>query len=563
MASGSFVTSYCKNARISIKVITMKTPKKNIQVSSKNVELNAHDQEHKKWNRRSFLQALGLVGGGSIMLAGAPISASRPSPLAIALNNSEAEDRILLLIRLKGGNDGLNTIVPIYDFGTYESNRPTLKFARNTLYELNSDFGIPEHMNPLQQMWGEGQFKVVHGVGYSEQNLSHFRSSDIWASGEEIEYEDTGVFGRYFENLYPDYLTNLPEVPPALQIGSIGNLIFAGSDNNYAFSVSNPDQLSQIAQNGTLHDINNLPDCTYGEQLGFMRSTANTTFTYAGVINQAYENSSNTVTYGEGDLAQQLAIIARMIKGGLGTKVYLVTLDGFDTHAGQTDTHQELMTDLTDSISKFYEDLKSSGWDDKVLSITFSEFGRRSFENGSKGTDHGAAAPALLFGPPLNGNGFVGEHPDLSDLDEVLNLKSSIDFRQLYATVLKEWMCLDNNLVDTLLLNGAYENLSLGFDCSALSVDENPTINTNFFHVATYKNSITYLEIKIPTTQHIVIKLYDVIGQEVGTIKNEMMFPGSHQINIKQALKKNISSGHYIYRISTNRKNYSKSIILK
>lgn len=542
----------------------MKTPYKNFNYNTaQKKSVSAHDQEHKHWNRRSFLQALGLVGGGSMLLAGSPISASRPSPLSAALSSAESEGRILVLIRLKGGNDGLNTIVPLYDYDTYASKRPTLRFNKSDLYNLSSDFAIPNYMKGLQSLWGEGKFKVVHGVGYNEQNLSHFRSSDIWASGEETEFEDTGVLGRYFENIYPDFITNLPEIPPAIQIGSIGNLIFDGDETNYAFSVSNPDQLEKIAESGTLHDVVNLPDCTYGEQLGFMRTAANTTFTYAGVINQAYENSTNAVEYGDGDLAGQLAIISRMIKGNLGTKIYLVTLDGFDTHADQKNDHQALMTDLADSISTFYEDLATAGLEEQVLSMTFSEFGRRIFENGSQGTDHGAAAPALLFGPAVNGNGFIGEHPDLEDPEGPGNLKAAIDFRQVYASVLKEWLCLDASLVDSVLLRGSFESLSLGFSCNTLSISGNNTTYDPFVHVATYQQDRTFLEFTVAAAQHMDIKLYNIIGQEMGTLKNEMMTPGSYKIDIKKSISTTLMSGQYIYRIVTNTNRYSRSVLIK
>ena len=163
--------------------------------------------------------------------------------------------------------------------------------------------------------------KVVPGVGYPQQNLSHFTSSDIWASASTPTYEPTGWWGRYFEDLYPDYLTNPPEVPPAVQIGSVGNLVFEGSESNYAFSVANIDQLSNIVNNGAVHDVLNLPDCVYGDKLLFMRATTNTTFTYAQVINDAYLASSNNANYTTEELSKQLALVARLIKGGLGTKV--------------------------------------------------------------------------------------------------------------------------------------------------------------------------------------------------------------------------------------------------
>ncbi|MFT4673716.1 MAG: hypothetical protein ACJAYD_000546 [Patiriisocius sp.] len=524
---------------------------------------HAHDQEHATWNRRSFIQALGLAGAGSMMLGGTNVSATAPSPLSVALSQTE-NDNILVIIRLKGGNDGLNTIVPVYDYDTYANLRPTIYHQENDLLALSPDFSIPNYMNPLESVWGDGNMKVIHGVGYPVQDLSHFRSSDIWASTDAINVEPTGWWGRYFENLYPDYLINPPAAPPAIQIGSIGNLIFEGSDNNYAFSVANPDQLASVAENGSLHDVVNIPECVYGDKLLFMRATANTTFTYTGVINDAYMASTNEAPYTENPLSKQLAIIARMIKGGLGTKVYMVSLDGFDTHANQVQKHRTLQEDLASSIKNFYDDLATAGYDNTVLGMTISEFGRRPFENGSNGTDHGAASPTMLFGAGLNGSGFVGEHPDLdaSAWDINSNLVPSTDFRDVYASVLTDWFCLDPSIVNTILLNDTYETLELGFNCQGLGFQDVGNIS-NFTHVPTYRDNRTYIEIKIENTAHLDIKLFNILGQEVATLNNEILYPGKHIIDVKSRANMRLPLGQYIYRINTRGQFYSKSIIIK
>lgn len=521
-----------------------------------------HNEEHNTWNRRSFLQALGLIGGGTIMVGGANLTASVPSRLTAALANSANNGRILLLIRLKGGNDGLNTIVPIYDYDFYAQNRPTIKHELSDLYQLSPDFGIPPSMQSLQSLWGDGKMKVVQGVGYPDQNLSHFRSSDIWASADAVNVESTGVFGRYFEDIYPDYLINPPAEPPAIQIGSIGNLLFDGLDTTYAFSVANPEQLASIAENGVLHDVLNIPGCTYGDQLGFMRGMTNTTFTYAGVINEAYEAADNAVDYGDSSFAKQLKIVARMIKGGLGTQVYMVTLSGFDTHANQVEDHDNLMLDLSTTVKAFYDDLATVGRDHRVIGMTFSEFGRRIEENGSNGTDHGAASPVMMFGSKLDGNGFIGSQPDLQSPDGNGNLQFGTDFRSIYATVLKEWLCIDAALVDEILLDGGYDTLDLGFNCSNLSTPDFGTPD-GFFHLATYQNQQTYLEFTLPSPAKIHIELYNIIGQKVGTINNDFLLAGPHKIDIKQAIQKRLFTGQYIYRINYGGKAYSKSILIK
>lgn len=520
-----------------------------------------HNEEHKTWNRRSFLQALGLVGGGTIAFANNALTINKPSLLGMALSQSDNEN-ILVIVRLKGGNDGLNTVIPMYDYDTYASARPTIKINQQDTFALDSDFAMPNFMNPLESLWGEGKMKVVHGVGYEDQSLSHFTSSDIWASTDASNQEETGWMGRYFEDLYPDYLFNPPASPPAIQIGSAGNLIFDGNSLNYSFAVSNPATLFSIAENGTVYDINNLPDCTHGDKLGFLRGLVNTTYNYAGIINEAYDNSSDQVDYGSTSLGQQLSLVARLIKGDLGTKIYMVTLDGFDTHSNQANKHQNLMSTLSQTMAAFYQDLELAGWDNKVLGMTISEFGRRPYENGSNGTDHGAASTMLMFGPALDGNGFAGTHPDLSDVDARGNLKFDVDYRSIYTSILTDWLCIDSGLVNLIMLGQEYPTLDLGFNCSSLSTPDFDSAAMSVTHGAFYQNEDTFIHFKNPTTAHVVVKLYNLLGQEIGTIKNEMLFSGTHQFDVKRALSKEIQTGQYIYRIAVSGKYYSKSLLI-
>jgi uncharacterized protein (DUF1501 family) len=520
-----------------------------------------HNHEHDYWSRRSFIQALGLVGGGSMLMGKQSVSAAQATPLTVALSESQ-NDNILVIIRLNGGNDGLNTIVPVYDYATYANLRPNIRHLEPNLMPLNDDFSLPNYMNDLESLWGDGQMKVVHGVGYPDQNLSHFRSSDIWASAAHQYEEHTGWWGRYFEDLYPDYLTNPPAAPPAIQVGNIGNLIFDGFDNNYAFTFANIEQLETVGANGAIHDVINVPNCIYGDKLTFLRAAANTTFTYSGVIHDAYMASSNNANYGNGSLAAQLSAVARLIKGGLGTKVYMVSLGSFDTHANQRYQHQSLLQDLSSSIKAFYEDLASGGWDQKVLSMTISEFGRRPYENGSSGTDHGAASPLMLFGPALNGSGFVGEHPDLLTWDDYDNLIPSSDFRDVYASVLANWFCLDQEVIDSILLNHNYQNLDLGLDCQTLSIGNSEPF-LRFTHRPVYQNNQTLIEIETQQTAHGRITLYDIMGRELVTLADRMFFPGRHSIDVRQSAGIRLSYGQYIYRITFAGQHYSKSILIR
>ncbi|TNF29383.1 MAG: DUF1501 domain-containing protein [Bacteroidetes bacterium] len=519
-----------------------------------------HDREHARWDRRSFFKSLGLGIGGTMMLSGMKVGATVVSPLAKALAAADSGDRVLVFIRLKGGNDGLNTIVPIYDYSTYASFRTSIRINQSDTFSLSPEFAMPDFMDNLEPFWNDGKMKVVHGVGYDDQNLSHFRSSDIWATGsDEDQYESAGFLGRYYEEEYPDYLSNPPAEPLAIQIGSVGNLMFRGSDNtDYAFSVADPNQLYQLAQNGWLHDVNNLPECLYGEQVGFVRGIANSTFIYAGVINDAYNSSTNAVTYADSQLGNQLSLVARMIKGGLGTKVYLVTIDGFDTHANQPEMHQTLLTDLADSVTAFYQDLAAGGRDNDVLSMTISEFGRRPEQNASDGTDHGAAAPAMFFGPALEGNGFLGEHPSLTELDPYGNLQHNVDYRQLYASVLENWLCIPAAVVDETLFDVHYDRLQLGFECTTSITD---TDRQGLKHEALYNvDGSVVIEYTIPGNMDVAVHLFNIMGQKVEQLDAGYRATGTYRIPVNA--NGNLASGQYIYRIIANGKAYSRTIVL-
>ena len=525
-----------------------------------NIQLNEnHDKEHAIWNRRSFLQALGLAGTGSMVLGRIPVSAATITPLSVALANSENE-KILIIVRLKGGNDGLNTVIPNYDYDSYANLRPTLKIKQNQSFALTNDFRMPNYMSPLETFWGNGKMKVVHGVGYPNQSLSHFSSADIWSSaGDNGEDIQTGVFGRYFEDLHPDYLLNPPKNPPAIQIGSLSNSMFIGEQTGYAFSVANIEQLAKIAENGTAYDMLSLPPCTYGNQLGFMRSVNNSTYNYASVINQAYLNASNDVSYVKNNISKQLALVSRLIKGNLGTKIYMVTLDGFDTHADQPDRHQKLMTNLTQAIANLYDDLAVQNKDSEVLTMTISEFGRRPRENASNGTDHGAASTMLLFGEGLNGNGFVGNHPDLSNLNNRGNLEFTTDFRDIYASILENWLCIEPTIVENTLLNN-FNRANLGLVCTAFGNDD-LNLSENLKHYPIYNDDTVFVEFILLRAMLVEIHLINTLGQKLGIIHKERHVAGTYRIRVNPHFKR-FTPGHYIYRILAEGNSYSKSIIL-
>jgi len=516
-------------------------------------EGKAHKEDHQNWSRRSFLSTIGVGGGLSMMLGNIPLSAMAPNPLQAALSGAET-DKVLVIIRLKGGNDGLNTIIPLYDYSYYQNQRPTLAIPQNEIIPLTNEIGIPNFMSDLNSMWNDGHMKVLHSVGYEDQNLSHFLSSDIWASGTtEVQANKTGVFGRFFENLYPDYLVNPPDVPPAIHIGYGNNTILKGESAQVGLSVNNLGQFYEIAQTGSVYNVTDVPDCYYGEQLAFTRSISNSTYTYSEVIKDAYLASTSdvdygSVTYSNRNLNQQLAIVARLIKGNLGTRVYLVEMDGFDTHEGQAEWHPQLMQTLSESVKLFFEDLAFTNQEDKVLGMTISEFGRRIEENGSLGTDHGSAAPILLFSGALQSNGFIGEQPNMQNTDYIGNLEFGTDFRSVYSTVLEDWLCVDPLVIDTVMDNSYARIDDMLPGCS--QVVDVPTIgNEPFFHKAHYgANGEIQIRYNLPAAGKVTIELYNIGGQKIKDLKNAQETGGQQMLSFNPQ-KEHFPIGNYVYRI--------------
>jgi len=503
----------------------------------------AHEQDHKRWSRRDFLMNMGLAGTGGILFQKFALKALATNPLSYALNELET-DRVLVLIRLKGGNDGLNMVVPIYDYGTYQSLRPNIALAINDLINLGDGYGMPNTMNNIQPLWNEGKMKIIQSVGYTSQNLSHFRSNDIWSSASDAnQIDNTGWLGRLLENEFPDYLMNPPSMPPAIQIGGQGNIVFNSLTASIAMTLTNPTELFEIAQNGQLHDTENLPDCAYGEALGYVRAVTNSTYIYAGVLKEAYDASTTNANYTT-SLGEQLALVARLIKGNLGTKLYMVELDGFDTHAAQNDSHPALMQNLSKAISDFYEDLGTT-WSDKVLSMTFSEFGRRVQQNASGGTDHGAAAPLLMFGGEMEGNPFMGMAPDLQNLDEVGNLAFTTDFRQIYATVLQNWLCVPPDTVNS-LLGQDFERLdNLLIPCQNI-VGVQDTAFISFNHRIIKNVEETFIEFSLEKQSYILLQLIGITGQVLATLSQDYQSSGTHRIALDRR-SFSLPIGPYIY----------------
>jgi uncharacterized protein (DUF1501 family) len=344
-------------------------------------------------------------------------------------------NKALVLIQLIGGNDGLNTVIPLNQYDVYRNRRPTLGLDTSNLSTFTDGYSMPSYADGLIRSYKNGNLAVIQNVGYDTQDFSHFRSTDIWMSAVSSSIENTGWAGR----LLQDKLAMPPaEYPAALKIGKSSSLLFQ-ADFHMGISITSPERFYQL-----VNDIEYpLPNTIWAKEAAFIRDVINQSEVYSKQIAAAYYKLSAPGDYGSSDLEAQLAIVAKLIAGGLQTEVYHVTLDGFDTHSSQADVHRNLITTLSRAIDNFQDDLERKGIADRVVGMTFSEFGRRVFENESRGTDHGAASVQFMFGKNVKG-GLYGSTPDLS-LD---NLAVEFDFRRLYADAVG-W--LDGNIQSSLL----------------------------------------------------------------------------------------------------------------
>jgi uncharacterized protein (DUF1501 family) len=489
--------------------------------------------------------------GVALSVSGRPLQAFGTSPLLRQLDALET-DRILVLVQLAGGNDGLNTVVP-YTNDVYYQNRPVIALKQQDLVPLNDTFGLHPSLGRLQGFWEEGQMGIVSGVGYPDPNLSHFRSTDIWVSASDSnEVRDTGWLGRYLDIENPDYSASSPEKPLALQIGTSLPMLFQAPTDRMGISFHSVGSFELVAERGEVFDTHAVQDSPVGEQLAFIRSTANQTIRFGKSIRNAFLGAQNNVdypweTYRFGD---SLATVARCIRGGLGAKIYVVTLPDFDTHVNQQFMHTRLLGHLADGIRTFYDDLASDGLDENVLTVSFSEFGRRLEENFSRGTDHGAAAPMFVFGPQARG-GIVGAAPDLEDLDNNGNIKFSVDFRSVYASLLSDWFGLPQDDVEAAL--GGPSTTPVNIIRDPVNTGISPISNReaaarllpNFPNPASTHTTIRF---ELTSQANVRLQVFDIQGRMVRVVADGPYAAGRHDVPV---LVDDLPGGTYLYRLET------------
>ncbi|MCR9132272.1 MAG: DUF1501 domain-containing protein [bacterium] len=507
----------------------------------------AHEKDHQSWTRRSFLSTLGIGALGSgLMLGGIPVNAMARTKFLNRLA-SAANNRVLILIQLGGGNDGLNTVIPVEN-DVYFQKRPTIAISKNEAISLSDDIGLHPAMGSLSPMWSEGNMAVFNNVGYENPNRSHARSTDIWTSASDSDQMmGTGWAGRFLVEDNPDLIANPPEFPLGVRIGGSSTL-FQSEFGNLGVTFGGASQFAQFLEQGGFYNEENTPDNDFGRSLSFARKIANSSFRYLEAIQEAADNSTNMNEYPNSGLSRSLSVVARLIRGGLQTKVFLVSKGGFDTHNNQGSTeggHANLLRDVADSVQAFYADLASDGLNDRALTMTFSEFGRTLDENSSAGTDHGSSAPVMVFGP-VNG-GIYGEHADLIDLDRSGDPVYGMDYRNIYANILDNWFELESAGMSA-VLDGEYEDL--GF----LNVATNASRNSKPFAFKLHQNypnpfnPSTNIQFTLPASVNVRLQVFNIQGQLIQTLIDGNVPAGQQNIRFDGS---NLSNGTYVYRLET------------
>jgi uncharacterized protein (DUF1501 family) len=395
--------------------------------------------------RRAFLQQLGTAGVLSLGVS-APIFLRRAAMAADAQQKQPAGDRVLVLVQMAGGNDGLNTVIP-HDDPEYYKARPGIGIPKDSVLKIDQSLGFHPQMTGFKELYDEGRLAIVQGVGYANPDRSHFRSMDIWHSARpDANYTIDGWLGRGLDLTAEQHAGALRAMAlgtnrlPLALLGTKVNVPSVSDLAGYHLELGQgPEQnrklqrrlMGEIADRGGLPNRSGAADAN----LDFLRKTALTAFSSADKLKEVTASYKPAATYPATGLGEKLKVVAQIIAGDLGARVIFVSLDGFDTHAQQLGAHQGLLGELSSAVRAFFQDLKGHNLDERVLLATFSEFGRRVKENGSLGTDHGAASQVFIAGPSIKG-GIHGKHPSLTDLVEG-DLKFHTDFRSVYATLLE------------------------------------------------------------------------------------------------------------------------------
>jgi uncharacterized protein (DUF1501 family) len=503
--------------------------------------------------RRDFLKRTVPAATLPLVMGGFSFKAYGRSPILEALVSAAAEsDRILVAIQLNGGNDGLNTVIALDRYAELTAARSNILIPQSQVLRLTDTTGLHPSMVGARSLYDQGKLAIVQAVSYPNPNFSHFRATDIWLTAADSNQTlDSGWMGRYLDNEYPDYPNGYPNTvmpdPLAIQIGSIVSPALQGPSVSMGMAVTNPNSTYTIP-GGT----DTPPNTPAGHELTFIRQIAQQTQAYAVNIKSASSKGSNKSTFypsaGSNSLADQLKIVARLISGGLKTRIYVVNLGGFDTHSGQLGPHSTLLGRLATAIWAFQDDLLQLGLDQRVIGMTFSEFGRRIKSNASGGTDHGSAAPMFLFGANIN-RGVYGTSPVLPATATVNdNVPMQHDFRWVYASILQDWFGASQTVLQDVLGNNT-TTLPIIKPSAVLDVADGQPLPREFALYQNYPNPFnpsTAIRYALPRAAQVRLEVFTVTGQQVAALVNGYQSAGEHTVTFTAD---GLASGAYLYRM--------------
>lgn len=564
--------------------------------------------------RRNFLKKIGFAAGAPIAFHGVPLKVLGSHQEVQNLAQQSTNDRVLIILQLHGGNDGLNTIIPISNYDEYYSRRANIaipyKVGNRTLIPLDStvaseeQVGLHPDMNDLKYLYDTGKAAVFQGVSYQNNNGSHFRGRDIWfMGGGADDYYSSGWVGRYlgkeYEPLtYPaDFPTSDMPDPLALEMGNDVSLLFH-QEGNIPTSISlgsNPGNLANLIN--SLEGFSDegidprgnppafLNGSPYGQEMNWILGLEDKSETYIKRLSEIYEASADTsVSYPENypfkspngakrnPLSSQLRLVARLLSGGIKTKVFLVKMGGFDTHASQVESddptmgvHSALLYHISSAMRAFQKDLRSRGLEDRVLTMSMSEFGRRVGSNGSYGSDHGTGGPLLMFGLGVK-PGIYGTVPDVSKS----NVDLQFDYRQIYANILYEWMGVEKSVIANDIFyqdfidgpnpnGGNYEPMELIKD---VVLGEKDYVKLKYRISSIYPNPATnYTQAKIIVNnyQEINVQLINMEGKVISQIRRSVA-PGEHNFTF---MLEGAKPGFYFIKAKSEMLDDTKRLIIR
>ncbi|TAH18706.1 MAG: DUF1501 domain-containing protein [Cytophagales bacterium] len=503
-------------------------------------------------NRRAFLNQFSLLSGSvAVGLGGIQLRAFA-HPLLLDVQSTNG--KVLVLVQLTGGNDGLNTLIPFED-SLYYNSRPQIAIPKAQVLRLDNNMGFHPSMGSFKELYEGGKMKIMQSVGYENQNRSHFRSTDIWLSASNSdEFLFDGWLGRFLSHSFPEFPSQSPKHPMAIELGSTESMLLQSPTGPTSIAFDTPNAFFQLVS-GSMADNDPPPATLAGDELKYLKQIAANSIKYANVIKSTADKVQNKVTYPNTSLGRQLSIVADLVAGGMETPVYLTTIGGFDTHAQQLPAHANLLKTLTEAIAAFQKDIELLGIADKVALMTFSEFGRRVKENGSAGTDHGSAAPMFIIGQTVK-SGTLGKNPSLTDLDNNGDIKHQHDFKSVYSTILQDYFGLAKNDAKG-ILNKDFEKYSIFRNVKA------PKPSTNLIElVQNYPNPFsqtTKIEYNLTRKAEVRFVVMDMLGRELTSISQGLQDDGYYSFDFQD---NNLADGIYLYSIQADDQRVTKRMMI-